>query len=123
MKDLHKNLVRDLDEAINNLVWYRIQNPPPQDFFDDIETDSFGQLVDKLLIVHIRYWNLEDEMAHETSDVVLAEKRRASEPLFKVYRPMLVRALDKKNALLLKSNKNELMQLPKNYKGWSSRDT
>ena len=116
-------LIAEVDRAISELVKFRIVNPDLDDFFDGIETDSFGQLVDKLLVVHIRYWHLEDEMANESVDSVLADKRRQSEPLFKIYRPMLVRALDKRNATLLKSGEAELAQLPKNYKGWSSRDT
>lgn len=121
-------LVEQLDHAISRLTEFRIANELPEPAeYDSIETDSFGQLIDKLLVVHIRYWNLENEMSESLSDTQLVEKRKLSEPLFKVWRPMLVRALDKRNANILnslRSGKPDIFsQLPKSYKGWTSKDT
>lgn len=119
-------LIGAVDTAISKLTEYRMQEPGGSlDEFDSIETDSFGQLVDKLLVVHIRYWNLENEMTETLDSEELAAKRRASEPLFKVFRPMLVKALDKKNVNTIKaqlSGEADVLQLPKSYRGWKSRD-
>lgn len=127
-RDEVSRLIANLDAAISALTKFRLsQDLPDPSEFDSIETDSYGQLIDKLLVVHIRYWNLENEMSSELGDSDLADRRRLSEPLFKVWRPMLVRALDKKNVNTLQSlqgGETDLFsQLPKSYKGWKSRDT
>jgi len=117
--------IGDVDSALSRLAKFRMDHLHESDF-DQIETDSFGQLIDKLLVVHVRYWNLENEMSETLDDATLALKRRASEPLFKIYRPMLVSALDKKIANILISAETaegmDFGQLPKSYKGWESRD-
>jgi len=124
----YEDLIRGVDEALEGLTAFRLRplfssSLPTTEGFDEVETDSFGQLIDKLLVVHIRYWNLENEMSSEMDDSVLASKRRASEPLFKLYRPMLVAALDKKIVNLLRQDLDSPSgQLPKSYKGWTSRD-
>lgn len=88
--------------------------------YDDIHTDTLSELIDKLIIVHIRYWYLEDLMAHEKDDIKLAELRRKSESLFKEKRPMLVQAIDKYIIKLLQNkiqNSNENLKL---YDGWKN---
>lgn len=126
-----ENLIKAVDGALSELTLFRLRHEnldltnllPLR--FDEIETDSFGQLIDKLLVVHIRYWKLEDEMSAALDDQTLAQKRRVSEPLLKVHRPMLVRALDKRNVNTLRAlteDKPDIEQLPKSYRGWQSRD-
>jgi len=119
-------LIDAVDTAISKLTEYRVkESGRSSDDFDSIETDTFGQLIDKLLVVHIRYWNLENEMSSSLDSEELAAKRRASEPLFKVFRPMLVKALDKKNVNTIRSQLSgapDVLQLPKSYRGWKSND-
>ena len=89
--------------------------------YDSIFTDTFSELIDKLIIVHIRYWNLEDAMAIAETDEELAKLRRKSESLFKQKRPMLVSALDKLIVGLADGTiEYEPINLKK-YKGWENK--
>lgn len=84
-----------IDDALRALVAEKLTKSRELPLYDTVETDSFGEVVDKLVITHIRYWMLEDLMSGERNDGVLAGLRRKSERLFKRNRPMLVQALDK----------------------------
>lgn len=59
-----------------------------------IETDSFGEVIDKLIIVHIRTWMLEDKIHKDISDKELADLKRKIDICFKNKRPKLVQALN-----------------------------
>lgn len=59
-----------------------------------IETDNFGEVIDKLIIVHIRCWMLEDKINQNTSDEELADLKRKIDQCFKLKRPQLVQALN-----------------------------
>ena len=37
--------------------------------YDDIYSDTFSELIDKLIIVHIRLWYLEDAISIETDPI------------------------------------------------------
>ena len=87
--------------------------------YDEIETDSLGELIDKLLIVHVRYWYLEDQMSGELEDNKLAELRRKSESLFKEKRPMLVQAIDKAIVSRIINGTFEISESVKLYRGWN----
>ncbi len=86
--------------------------------YDDIYTDTLAEIIDKLIIVHIRYWYLEDAMAKAKSDKELATLRRKSEVLFKEKRPMLVAALDKLLVNVLTGKTKYTPSNLKKYEGW-----
>jgi urate oxidase len=111
-------LITRIDNAIEELTELRLRNSNFPDF-DKIETDTFGEVIDKLLIVHIRYWHLEDQMAAEEDDSRLAALRRKSESLFKEKRPMLVSALDKAIVSRIANGTPEFGDNLKLYKGWN----
>ena len=106
-----------IDLALEDLTDLRLSHSQFPNF-DKIETDSFGELIDKLLIVHIRYWHLEDQMSAEKDDMKLAKLRRKSESLFKEKRPMLVAALDKAIVSRIKNQSLDFGESLKLYKGW-----
>ena len=109
-----------LDQAIQKLVELKL-NVSKEHHFDKIETDTFGEIIDKLIIVHIRYWYLEDRMSEKSlSDSELAGLRRKSESLFKSKRPMLVNALDKFIVNLINEEQILVPENVKLYKGWDS---
>lgn len=90
--------------------------------YDNICTDSFAELIDKLCITHIRYWYLEDAMASCKTDEELLVLRKKSESLFKEKRPMLVDGIDKFLNLLIQG-KIKLNPLNvKHYKGWKQKE-
>lgn len=111
----------NLDDFIRNKI-NNILNITKFPEYDNIYTDSFSELIDKLCILHIRYWYLEDAMAIEKDDIKLAELRRKSESLFKEKRPMLVAAIDKLILKILKGEINYSVNNVKNYKGWEQNE-
>ena len=68
------------------------QIPDTKEF---IETDNFGEVIDKLIIVHIRTWMLEDKIHQDISDKELADLKRKIDKCFKRKRPQLVQALNR----------------------------
>jgi hypothetical protein len=60
-----------------------------------IETDSLGEVIDKLIIVHIRTWMLEDLIHKDISDLELGALKRKIDICFKQKRPKLVEAINK----------------------------
>ena len=59
-----------------------------------IETDNLGEVVEKLAILHVRMWMLEDLINASTSDQELADLKRKIDICFKIKRPRLVQALN-----------------------------
>jgi len=59
-----------------------------------IETDNLGEVVEKLAILHIRMWMLEDLINASTTDEDLAELKRKIDICFKIKRPRLVQAIN-----------------------------
>jgi hypothetical protein len=57
-------------------------------------SDNIGEVLEKLAILHIRIWHLEDAMQSAKSDEELAELKRKVDICFKVKRPKLVAALN-----------------------------
>jgi hypothetical protein len=86
--------------------------------YDNVFTDTFSELIDKLIIVHIRYWYLEDAMANAKTDEDLVKYRKKSEILFKEKRPMLVEAIDKLFFKMMKGELNYSTTNLKKYDQW-----
>jgi len=59
-----------------------------------IETDNLGEVVEKLAILHIRMWMLEDLINASTTDEELADLKRKIDICFKIKRPRLVQAIN-----------------------------
>lgn len=86
--------------------------------YDDIHSDSFSELIDKLAVVHIRLWYLEDAMSLENdSDQMLILKRKA-DITFKQKRPMLVKAIDKTIINMCSGKFRPESENPKFYTGF-----
>lgn len=106
-------LGKGIDEYIRTEVKNILdKNKFPKDY-DKIYTDTFSELIDKLIIVHIRYWYIEDAMSNVKTDKELVMYRKKSESLFKEKRPMLVEALDK---LIYSVIKGDIKYTPINTK-------
>jgi len=116
-KTIGIELDKYINESVKNMLG-KNKFPEEPSSYDNIYTDTFSELIDKLCIVHIRYWYLEDAMATCTNDKELVIFRKKSESLFKEKRPMLVAAFDK---LIVKTLNGEISYTPigtKHYKGW-----
>jgi hypothetical protein len=62
-----------------------------------IETDNIGEVIEKLIILHIRNWMLEDEIGKLDKNNVpqYAELKRKTDICNKIKRPKLVEAINK----------------------------
>lgn len=116
-----KELDKYIEHRVNSFLEDNETMKAIENNYDSIYTDTFSELIDKLTIVHIRYWNLEDEMAHAKTDEELARLRRKSEHLFKQKRPMLVAALDKLIIGLVDGTVKYDSVNTKKYKGWENK--
>jgi hypothetical protein len=84
-----------------------------------IATDNLGEVVEKLSILHIRTWMLEDAIQEASTDSEIAELKRKIDICFKSKRPKLVQAI---NALVedaIMNNKSLKEDSVKLYKGVS----
>lgn len=88
--------------------------------YDNIHSDSFSELIDKLIVVHIRLWYLEDSMSEETNPETIASLKKKADITFKQKRPMLVNAIDKTIINMCKGKFNPQSANPKLYKGFEN---
>ena len=85
-----------LDDEIKKYVKNTLKNKNiPNLPTNYIQTDSLGEVVEKLIILHIRMWMLEDAMAIAKTDSDLADLKRKVDICFKQKRPMFVEAVNK----------------------------
>ena len=80
-------------------------------------SDSIGEVLEKLAILHIRTWHLEDAMQEAKSDEELADLKRKVDVCFKVKRPKLVAALNAMIDDAIVRNKTLREESVKLYKG------
>lgn len=90
--------------------------------YDNIHSDTFSELIDKLIIVHIRLWYLEDATNAETDPIKIAELKRKADITFKEKRPMLVKSLDKMIVNLCNGKFKPTVENPKLYKGYKKEN-
>ena len=63
---------------------------------DFCETDNFGEIIEKLIIIHIRMWMIEDRISiFIENDKEVADLKRKLDICFKQKRPKLVQAINK----------------------------
>ena len=82
-----------------------------------IETDNLGEVVEKLAILHIRTWMLEDAIQEATTDSEIAELKRKIDICFKVKRPKYVQAINRMIENSIVNNKSLVEDSVKLYKG------
>ena len=59
-----------------------------------IATDNLGEIVEKLAIIHIRMWMLEDAFQSAKTNDEIADLKRKVDICFKVKRPKLVQGIN-----------------------------
>ena len=59
-----------------------------------VETDSIGEVIEKLVILHIRMWMIEDQLGIVKTDNEIADLKKKSDICFKIKRPKYVEALN-----------------------------
>jgi len=113
----------NIGEVIDNFIKQKVTDllnvnkdtGVPPDF---IETDNFGEIIEKLCILHCRMWYLEDSYKTSDSDEVLSDVKRKLDICFKQKRPKLVEAINRSIDKSITSNKSLIEDSVKHYKGF-----
>jgi hypothetical protein len=82
-----------------------------------IATDNLGEVIEKLAIIHIRMWMLEDAIQAAKTDEEIAELKRKCDICFKVKRPKFVQAVNVLVDDAIANNKSLREDSVKLYKG------
>ncbi len=83
--------------TIENIIIRKTQEILNKNFLPDtvyVETDNLAEIIEKLVILHIRTWMLEDAIAEANSDEEIANLKRKIDICFKQKRPKLVQAIN-----------------------------
>lgn len=81
-----------IEEIIKNKVAEVLSKREVPDIIDLIQTDNIGEVIEKLAILHIRMWMLEDKAALATEATEIADLKRKIDICFKNKRPKFVQA-------------------------------
>ena len=82
-----------------------------------IATDNIGEVIEKLCILHIRTWFLEDMVGLAKSDEDVANLKRKIDICFKQKRPQYVQAINKMLDISIIESKSLVEDSVKIYKG------
>jgi len=82
-----------------------------------IETDNLGEVIEKLVIIHIRTWMLEDMIQLTADDSEIANIKRKIDICFKQKRPKFIEAINLLVDDSIKNNKSLREDSVKIYKG------
>tara|TARA_R100001510_G_C7650254_1_gene207770 strand:+ start:113 stop:463 length:351 start_codon:yes stop_codon:yes gene_type:complete len=82
-----------------------------------IQTDNLGEIVEKLVILHIRTWMLEDAIQEATTDSDIASLKKKIDICFKVKRPRFVEAINQLVDTSIAQSKSLVEDSVKAYKG------
>jgi hypothetical protein len=64
-------------------------------FDTDFEfSESFAEILDRFIVLHIRTWKLEDAIAEASSDSEVADLKRKIDYCFKDRRPKIIKAIN-----------------------------
>lgn len=86
-----------LGQSIEDIIKQTVDTVLSKGVMPDTEyiaTDNLGEIIEKLAIIHIRMWMLEDAIQAATSDEQIAELKRKCDICFKVKRPKFVQAIN-----------------------------
>lgn len=107
-----------IEAAINKRINEIAENPKvvPDDVYY-VYTDSLGEIVEKLAILHIRTWMLEDAIQAAQTPEEIASLKKKIDICFKIKRPALVQALNTLVDDAIRNGKPLMEDSVKHYKG------
>jgi len=112
-------LAESLEKVIENTVAEKLSKKTIPEISEWVSTDNLGEVIEKLAILHIRMWMLEDAAQAAKSDSELAEIKRKIDICFKQKRPKFVQAINKMVDEAIVHNKSLVEDSVKLYKGVS----
>jgi len=95
---MNNDVALNLEEVIKNKVseiLNKKDSNPPELPVDLAVTDNLSEVIEKLVILHIRTWFLEDMAGVAKTDEELANIKRKVDICFKQKRPMYIQAINK----------------------------
>lgn len=112
MKSLGES-IEDIIAKIVNDVLSKVEIPDST----YVETDNLGEVIEKLAIIHIRMWMLEDAFQSAKSDEEMADLKRKVDICFKIKRPRYVQAINLMVDNAIRTNRSLIEDSVKLYKG------
>ena len=82
-----------------------------------IETDNLGEVIEKLVILHIRQWMIEDAIGVAKTDAEVADLKRKIDICFKVKRPKYIQAINLMVDTAIKHGRSLVEDSVKLYRG------
>lgn len=114
----HLNIGNTIEDIIKKVVYETLNKSKEVEIPEDIiETDNIGEVIEKLTILNIRMWYLEDMCGLATSDEELASLKRKIDICFKQKRPKYVSAINKMIDKSIIDGKSLVEDSVKIYKG------
>lgn len=89
--------MKNLGESIESIISQTVDDVLSTRELPDVEyvaTDNLGEIVEKLSILHIRTWMLEDAIQEAKTNDEIAELKKKIDICFKTKRPKLVQAIN-----------------------------
>jgi len=89
--------MKNLGETIEEIIFQTVNKVLSENKVPEVEyiaTDNLGEIVEKLSILHIRTWMLEDAIQEAETDEEIANLKRKIDICFKSKRPKLVQAIN-----------------------------
>lgn len=115
---MDKKFGTELEEFIQKRVTLVLMNQKiPDEPAQYIETDNLAEVIEKLVILHIRMWMLEDTMKDARTDAEIAAIKKKCDICFKVKRPRYVEAINLMVDNAIKQGKQIQEDSVKLYKG------
>jgi hypothetical protein len=111
-----------ISDAIENVIIETVndicsQEERPELPDNIITTDNFGEVVEKLVILHIRMWMLEDAVGVAENDSEIAALKKKIDICFKQKRPAYVQAINAMVDYAIVKNKSLVEDSVKSYEG------
>ena len=103
-----------IQERVNEVLMNREMPELPVDI---VATDNLGEVFEKLVILHIRTWFLEDMVGIAETDEEVANLNRKSDTCFKKKRPQYIEAINKMIDNSIETGKSLTEDSVKIYKG------
>jgi hypothetical protein len=103
-----------IKETVQKILINQVLPELPREY---VFTDNLGEVIEKLCILHIRTWFLEDMAGIANTDEELANIKRKIDICFKQKRPTYIQAINKMIDQAITTEKSLIENSVKIYKG------